>query len=322
VTSAERQRVIGKQLDPAKFRDPFTTAKGEVRATVTMTRLETLWFNTGTLCNIECASCYIESSPRNDRLVYLTSEEVKSVLDEAETLGQRPATIGFTGGEPFMNPDFEAMLSQSLDRGFQVLVLTNAMKPMMRPGVQASLRSLVARFGSALSLRVSLDHWRAELHDEERGPGSFAETLKGMQWLQQQGISMAVAGRLRWGDTDAAMREGYASLFARKGLEVDTDDRATLVLFPEMDARVDVPEITVDCWRILSKSPDDMMCATSRMVVKRKGAKSPTIAACTLLPYEPQFDLGTRLEGALKPVALNHPHCAKFCVLGGGSCKA
>jgi hypothetical protein len=65
-----------------------------------------------------------------------------------------------------------------------------------------------------------------------------------------------------------------------------------------------------------------MMCATSRMVVKRKGAKSPTIAACTLLPYEPQFDLGTRLEGALKTVALNHPHCAKFCVLGGGSCKA
>ena len=28
------------------------------------------------------------------------------------------------------------------------------------------------------------------------------------------------------------------------------------------------------------------------------------------------------LKGALAPVKLNHPHCAKFCVLGGGSCKA
>jgi hypothetical protein len=44
--------------------------------------------------------------------------------------------------------------------------------------------------------------------------------------------------------------------------------------------------------------------------------------ACTLLPYEAQFDLGDSLKGAMDPVKLNHPHCAKFCVLGGGSCKA
>jgi hypothetical protein len=89
-----------------------------------------------------------------------------------------------------------------------------------------------------------------------------------------------------------------------------------------MDERAEVPEITVDCWRILNKSPDDMMCASSRMVVRRKGAPGLSVVACTLLPYEPQFDLGDSLKGALDPVKLNHPHCAKFCVLGGGSCKA
>ena len=65
-------------------------------------RLQTLWFNTGTFCNIECANCYVESSPTNDRLVYLTAAEVAAFLDEAEALGQRPGTVGFTGGEPFM----------------------------------------------------------------------------------------------------------------------------------------------------------------------------------------------------------------------------
>ena len=55
------------RLDPRKFQDPDITADGEERARVALTRLETLWFNTGTLCNLECANCYIESSPRNDR---------------------------------------------------------------------------------------------------------------------------------------------------------------------------------------------------------------------------------------------------------------
>ena len=69
------------RLDPAKFRDPLTTAKGETRATVALRALETLWFNTGTLCNLTCRNCYIESSPRNDRLSYLTREDVRAYLD-------------------------------------------------------------------------------------------------------------------------------------------------------------------------------------------------------------------------------------------------
>lgn len=49
-----------------KFQDPFVTATGETRASVALTNPQTLWFNTGTLCNIECANCYIESSPTNE----------------------------------------------------------------------------------------------------------------------------------------------------------------------------------------------------------------------------------------------------------------
>ena len=76
-----------KPLDPAKFRDPLLTATGETRARVSLARLATLWFNTGTLCNIACASCYIESGPRNDRLAWLSAAEVKTFLDEAAALG-------------------------------------------------------------------------------------------------------------------------------------------------------------------------------------------------------------------------------------------
>jgi hypothetical protein len=309
-------------LDPRKFTDPERTITGAQRATVGLRRLETLWFNTGTLCNIECANCYIESSPANDRLVYLTTAEVAAFLDESEGLGQRPQTVGFTGGEPFMNPDIAAMLRLALGRGYEVLVLTNAMRPMMRPQVQAAVTDIHRRHGARLTLRVSLDHWRADRHDEERGVGSFDETLAGLRWLRDRGLSVAVAGRLRWGDAEGDMRAGYAALFARERIRIDAEDRAVLVLFPEMDARVDVPEISVDCWDILGKHPDDVMCASSRMIVKRKGAATPAVVACTLLPYDVRFELGPTLAGALSPVTLNHPHCAKFCVLGGGSCQA
>ncbi len=33
------------------------------------------------------------------------------------------------------------------------------------------------------------------------------------------------------------------------------------------------------------------------------------------------FELGHTLKEASRAVPLNHAHCAKFCVLGGGSCS-
>jgi hypothetical protein len=63
------------------------------------------------------------------------------------------------------------------------------------------------------------------------------------------------------------------------------------------------------------------MCASARMVVKRKDAASPVVLACTLLAYDPQFELGRTLREAAQPVLLNHPYCASFCVLGGAACS-
>jgi len=312
-------RLQPRPLDPAKFRDPAVTAKGEVRARVGLERLATLWFNAGTLCNLTCPNCYIESSPTNDSLVYLGAAEVAAYLDELDVAGARPIEIGFTGGEPFMNPDLPAMLSDALGRGHRALVLTNAMRPMMKQA--AALLALAPAARARLVVRVSVDHYTETLHDLERGKGAFAKTLAGIAWLVRNGFAIAIAGRMLSGESEAALRAGFARLFAERAIPVDADDPAALVIFPEMDARADVPEITVACWTILNKRPADMMCATSRMIVKRKGDATPVVMPCTLLPYDRAFELGATLAGAAKTVALNHPHCAKFCVLGGASCS-
>lgn len=297
-------------LDPAKFRDPYVTAKGERRAWVPLERLDTLWINTGTLCNLACESCYIESSPVNDALVYLSLAEAESYFDQALAAGTR--VIGFTGGEPFMNPDMIGMMRAALARGFELLVLTNAMRPMRR--LEAALETIAAESGDRVVMRVSLDHHDREAHEAERGPDTWVKALDGLAWLARTGFRVAVAGRRL--DSEAEASANYRRLFARLGVEVDH-----LVLFPTMDASTDVPEVTDACWGLLGVSPSTMMCASSRMVVKPKGASSPHVVACTLLPYDHRFAMGATLAEATRPVSLNHPHCARFCVLGGASCS-
>ena len=312
---------MNKPLDiTARFRDPEVTADGSPRAHVALTAARTLWFNTGTLCNITCTGCYIESSPKNDSLAYLTLDDVRPYLDEAEALGWPLQEVGFTGGEPFMNPHALAMIEAALSRGHRVLVLTNAMQPMMRPRVQAGLARLIADHGDRLTFRVSLDHWTRAPHDQVRGPSAFAVTLLGLEWLRAQGANLALAGRALWGTPEAETRAGYGALIDRLDLKIDPQDPSRLVIFPEMDVHAEVPEITTQCWGILGKSPESVMCASSRMVVKRRGA-APSVLACTLVTDDPGFELGATLAEADRPVALNHPHCAKFCVLGGAACS-
>lgn len=312
-------QIVSPRLDPAKFRDPIRTAKGEPRATVGLRALDTLWFNTGTLCNLTCGNCYIESSPRNDRLAWLTAAEAGAFLDEIARDRLPTRLIGFTGGEPFMNPDIIPMLADVLDRGLDALVLTNAMTPMRHH--RAALADLRARHGDRLRLRVSLDHHTRAVHEAERGARTWQPTIDGLVWLAREGFAVDVAGRRFTVEPETEVRAGYAALFARHGIAIDAADPVRLTLFPEMDPIRDVPEITTACWSILDKSPDDVMCAASRMVVKRRGAAAPAVLACTLLAHDPRFELGATLAEASRPVALNHPYCASFCVLGGAACS-
>ncbi len=306
--------------DRGKFVDSNWTATGEARAWVAPAGLETLWFNTGTLCNIACHGCYIESTPRNDRLAYISREEVAKFIAEAACDHPGLREIGFTGGEPFMNPDIAAMLTDLLAAGYRTLVLTNAMKPMRRH--QSALLELKHQYSDRLSVRVSLDHFTEAKHEAIRGRRSWRPALEGLRWLSQNGFDLAVAARMLWPEDEAAIRGGFAALFAEQAVRIDASDPHRLVLFPEMDDSASVPEITERCWAILNKSPEQMMCAHSRMVIKRAGAAAPVVVSCTLHPYDDRFEMGASLADANRPVSLNHPRCAKFCVLGGASCSA
>jgi MoaA/NifB/PqqE/SkfB family radical SAM enzyme len=299
-----------------KFNDPFITADGNKRAFIEAKKINTLWFNTGTLCNIECRNCYIESSPKNDRLVYLTFDEVKLFIDEAIDNNLKTKEIGFTGGEPFMNKDILKMVDYALEKKFKVLILSNAMKPMLN-----KKEELLKLRHPNLTIRVSIDHYNKTKHEEVRGKGTYEVMMKGLNWLSQNNFNFALATRLIWDESENNLRQNFQEFINTYQLNLDAYSNEQLVTFAEMDEKIDTPEITTDCWGILNKDPNDIMCSWSRMVVKKKGSKKPSVIACTLLPYDEEFDLGESLTNSLQKIYLNHKHCSKFCVLGGSSCS-
>ena len=311
--------LYSNNLNKDKFKNPDLTIDGKVRATVSPTNLETLWINTGTLCNLSCKNCYIESTPTNDRLSFITISEVEKILEEISTEQFLTKEIGFTGGEPFLNSDLIPMLYLSLQKGFRALILTNAMRTML--SASKDLLDLKQQYPNHLKVRVSLDHYDETLHTKERGERSWKPALQGLRWLSDNEFDFSVAGRTYWGESESAMRAGYQTLFKKESINLNANKTSHLVLFPEMDDSQDVPEVTSECWQILGKQPNELMCSNTRMAVKRKEDTRVSIMACTLLPYDQRFNLGKTLKESLKPVSLNHPHCSKFCMLGGGSCS-
>ena len=303
-------------INDNKFKDPITTVDGNERAFIEAKRIKTLWFNTGTLCNIECKNCYIESSPKNDSLAYLTFEEVKSFIDEAVDKNLGTNEIGFTGGEPFMNKDIMKMIDYSLRKRLKVLVLSNAMKPMLN-----RTKELIKLNHSNLTIRVSIDHYEKEKHEEIRGKNTYDVMMQGLKWLNENNFNYTLATRLLWNEKEEDLRKNFGTFIKNNNLRLDTNSPKELVTFAEMDEKIDTPEITTSCWDILNKDPNDIMCSWSRMVVRKKNSKNPSVIACTLLPYADEFDLGETLTNSLQKIYLNHKHCSKFCVLGGSSCS-
>ena len=88
--------------------DWLATTRGDPRGYIQPSSLKELWFHTGTICNLSCPFCLEGSKPGDNRLNQPTLDDVKPFIDEAIGLGVEQ--FSFTGGEPFVNKDFIAIL--------------------------------------------------------------------------------------------------------------------------------------------------------------------------------------------------------------------
>ncbi len=202
---------------------------------------ERLWVYTNYDCNLHCSYCLVSSSPTAPRRG-LPLDAFRDLVDEAVELGC--VEIFLTGGEPAILPHITDMLAYAAPR-LRTTMLTNG---MIWKG--ARLERLEAVNHPHLTLQISLDSGKPDLHDYYRGAGTWDKTVAGIKMLRERGF------RVRTGTTE--------TMHSRRRLHELEEFLAALGIPPEdqivrplakrgeseqgavLEMRNLVPELTVD----------------------------------------------------------------------------
>lgn len=149
-------------------------------------RLEFLWLELNSQCNLSCIHCYASSSPDRDASsVALTSDHWLGLVDEASRLGCR--SIQFTGGEPLVRSDLFELASFARERGIEnVELFTNA--------TLLSQRHVMLMKELGMSVAVSFYSSDPKTHDSITNTrGSHARTVAALRMLSEAHVPARVA---------------------------------------------------------------------------------------------------------------------------------
>ncbi len=293
--------------------DLFYTTNGDLRGYIKPHPLRELWFHTGTACNLKCPFCFEGAGPNDSRIQMPSLEEIKPFIDE--TVGLDVKRFSFTGGEPFVNPDFVNIL------GYALLfkpchVLTNATKPLF---AKLNEISQLKKLPHALSFRVSLDFPNPEDHDKNRGKGNFYLSLEMLGQLYNLGFRVEIARHAQENENSAKVNDQYLPFFKSVNLPISTPIIAFSDLF-KPNSSPNVPQITENCMTSYKtkEEREGFMCSYSKMVVKK--ADKMRVYACTLVDDDDTYDMGSTLnESMSNKIMLKHHRCY-VCFSSGTSC--
>lgn len=169
----------------------FAVRKGALAATVFSEGARTpvghrLWAYTNFDCNLACEYCCSMSSPKAAAR-RLDPDVARAAFAEFAAMGGRELFL--TGGEPFMHPELGALIEAGA--GLERTLLTNGMifsRGTRRETLDAIDRSVV--------LQISLDSATPEIHDRQRGSGSWAKAIAGIGDARSLGFRVRVAATL------------------------------------------------------------------------------------------------------------------------------
>jgi AdoMet-dependent heme synthase len=280
---------------------------------VALRSLDTLWFQVGgTVCNLACTHCFISCSPTNHTHEMMRLAQVQVYLREAVELGVKE--FYFTGGEPFLNPDMEAILAATLAIG-PASVLTNGL--LLDAARCARLAALAAAASYSLDLRVSLDGYDAATNDAVRGPGTFERVLAGLRNLAAVGLNPVVT--VTEVCAEAAADVGKHRFFALLGGLGLTRPRLKVLPVFKIGAEAERGG-GYESWQRLRAEDaaaaawDHLQCSSCRM------ATDQGVWVCPILVNEPEARMGETLADALGPYPLRHAACWT-CHAYGVSCR-
>src|SRR5262245_6177775 len=215
-TMPEAEPRIGPGLTPsaAGAEDPSRERTDEGFPAQPFHHLDALWVQVaGTLCNLTCSHCFVSSGPHEERHAMMSRADVRARVAEALALGVKE--VYFTGGEPFLNPEIEGIVEDTLGYA-PVTVLTNGtLLPERRV---AWLAALTRSARHSLELRVSLDGTDAAAHDAFRGPGAWLRTMAALRALARADLLPIVTLTQPDGSDAAGVAARCMEMLRREGV--------------------------------------------------------------------------------------------------------
>ena len=264
-----------------------------------------LWFFTGTQCNLTCTQCYVESSPTNNSIPYLTYETFEKYLNEAHQQDFNKLDIYFTGGEPFLNPDILKMLDKALDYG-DTTVLTNGTK--FNDKLINKLDQKISSKKYKLIFRISLDGTTAEQHDAFRGKGTFEKTLKGIKKVSEKNYKTIITTFRSWKKYETKnVEEEFIDLLVDNN--IPSKNQNLKVLSPirigreEKRHRGYVESELFNEFSFNNFNFENLQCLKCRMITE-KG-----VWVCPILVNESGGKMGDSLAETFKPYPLKYAAC-------------
>jgi MoaA/NifB/PqqE/SkfB family radical SAM enzyme len=298
--------------------------------------LDDLWVMQGSLCDLKCKHCYTASSPTAGHLEQITFPELRPFLRDAQRFGVQ--RIYFTGGEVFVNEDVlsgkstrNSDLLDSLSYALEIApvdILTNG-----RRHIRAhfpDLARLRAKHGDRLRLRVTLESPREGDHDSIRGRGTYRQTVETVKQLGELGfVPIITAERpLLTEASDEEIQSSYVRVFREVGVRVEISlienmlemgHQLVQLASKGLAAQPDV-FVTENCFEMLGKPRETIMCHYSRCVQKSGGRVA--VYPCPVIYNDPRFELGMTLEESLRRVYVAHKNCYDYCLKGrGATCR-
>ncbi|MGO4352581.1 radical SAM protein [Rhizobium sp. RAF36] len=133
-------------------------------------------------CTIACRHCYSESSPKVSATHSL--ETLNDIVSTLKRYGVRQIFVG--GGEPFLHPDLDRLVTHMFAEGVLPSVSSNG------HGVTRERIAALYEAGMRYNMAISLDGPDDGINGRIRGPRSFYGTLLGM-------YELASFGKILWG---------------------------------------------------------------------------------------------------------------------------
>jgi radical SAM/Cys-rich protein len=153
------------------------------------TGIEIFQVNLGKMCNQVCKHCHVDAGP--DRKEIMSMETMQLCLNVLKKSSFK--TVDLTGGAPELNPNFRWFVNEIRKLSMHVIVRCNLTIIL----ANKRFHDLPSFFRQhQVEVVSSLPFYTADRTDRQRGEGVFADSIKALQMLNEEGYGRTGSGLL------------------------------------------------------------------------------------------------------------------------------